>query len=87
MSFVYVLVVNGAEWEDLVVYLTKAEAIEKSLAWPNTRVEIFAKSSKGGYRPTYCYYLAGAYVKTDLPSEDGVDRTGLDSAHVENVPQ
>ena len=79
MNFVYVLVVDGAEWEDLVVYLTKAEAIEKSKQWPNTRVEIFAKSTKGGFRPTYSYYLAGVYVKSGMPCVDGLDLTGLDT--------
>jgi hypothetical protein len=30
MESVYLLVVNGAEWEDIIVYLSKEEAIEKS---------------------------------------------------------
>jgi hypothetical protein len=62
MESIYVLCVDGAEWEDLVVYLTLEEALEKSKAWPNTRLEIFAKSEKGGYRPTYTYYLNGLFV-------------------------
>ena len=62
MESIYVLCVDGAEWEDLVVYLTLEEALEKSKAWPNTRLEIFSKSEKGGYRPTYTYYLNGAFV-------------------------
>lgn len=63
MDFVYLLVVDGAEWEDIVVYLTVEEAIEKSKKYPNARVELFAKSEKGGYKPTYTYYQNGVYVK------------------------
>jgi len=62
MDYLYLLVVDGAEWEDIVVYLTKDEALEKSKAWPNTRVEIFSKSEKGGYRPTYSYFLNGILI-------------------------
>ena len=62
MEYIYLLVVDGAEWEDIVVYLTKEEAIEKSKAWPNTRVEVFSKSEKGGYRPTYTFYLNGILI-------------------------
>ena len=58
MDFVYMFVVDGAEWEDIIVYLS-VEAIEKSIKCPNTRIEIFSKSTKGGYRPTYTCYLNG----------------------------
>lgn len=57
------LAVDGAEWEDIVVFLSKEEALEKSTAWPNTRIEIFSRSEKGGYRPTYNYYLNGVLVQ------------------------
>jgi hypothetical protein len=59
MEFIYVLTVDGAEWEDIVVYLTEEEALVKSKQWPNTRIEFFAKSEKGGYRPIYRYFLNG----------------------------
>ena len=59
MEYVYLLCVDGAEWEDIVVYVTREEAIEKSKQCPKTRVERFIKSEKGGYRPTYTYYLNG----------------------------
>ena len=62
MESIYLLVVDGAEWEDIVVYLDKEEAIEKSKQWSKTRVEIFNKSEKGGYRPTYTFYLNGLLV-------------------------
>jgi hypothetical protein len=63
MEFIYVLCVDGAEWEDIVVFLLKEEAIEKSRQCPKTRLEIFSKSEKGGYRPTYNYYLNGEYIQ------------------------
>jgi len=65
MESVYLLVVNDAEWEDIIVYLSKEEAIEKSKQWPNTRIEIFNKSEKGGYRPTYNFYLNGNLICSD----------------------
>ena len=64
MDTIYVFAVDGAEWEDIIVYLTKEEAIEKSKKAPRTRLEIFKKSPDGGYRPTYNYYLNGEYVET-----------------------
>jgi len=59
MECIYLFVVDGAEWEDIVVFLSEEEAIEKSKKYPNVRLEIFIKSPKGGYRPTYNYYLNG----------------------------
>jgi hypothetical protein len=61
MEFVYVFTPDGAEWEDLIIFLSKEEAIAKSLKYPEVRLEIFEKSSKG-YYPTYHYYLKGEYV-------------------------
>ena len=54
MEYIYVFVVDGAEWE----------AIEKSKKAPTVRLEIFIKSPKGGYRPTYNYYLNGEYISS-----------------------
>jgi len=65
MDKIYLLVVDGAEWEDIVVYLTEEEALIKSKQWPNTRLEIFTKSDKGGYRPSYTYFLNGVLVTPD----------------------
>jgi len=64
MEHIYLLVVDGAEWEDIVVYLTVEEAIEKSKKYPKARLELFAKSEKGGYKPTYNYYQNGVLVQT-----------------------
>ena len=64
MDYIYVFVTDGAELEDLIIYLSKEEAIEKSKKCPKVRLEIFKKSPNGGYRPTYNYYLDGVYIET-----------------------
>jgi hypothetical protein len=67
MEFVYVMMpcsMNGAEWEDLVIYLTKQEAIEASKKYSNIRIEIFGKKTdRSGYFPTYNYYKNGELVQ------------------------
>ena len=64
MEFVYVFTVDGAEWEDLVIYLSEEEAIAKSKKHPKVRLDIFKKSADG-FRPTYTYFLNGVLVKID----------------------
>jgi len=61
-NFVYVLL-KGLEWEDMVIYLSKEDAIAASKMWPKCRVEIFGKKN-GGYIPTYNYYENGEYVQS-----------------------
>ena len=61
-DFVYVFTVDGAEWEDLVIYLSKEEAITKSKKHPNVRLDIYKKSADG-YRPSYNYFLNGLLVE------------------------
>lgn len=63
MEFIYVFTVDGAEWEDLVIYLSKEEAIAKSKKYPNVRLDIY-KKSVDGYRPTYNYFLNGLLVES-----------------------
>jgi hypothetical protein len=60
MDFIYVLI-NGSEWEDMIIVLSKEEAIQKSIEHPNARVEMFYKNSKMEYIPTYHYYKNGEY--------------------------
>jgi hypothetical protein len=60
---VYLFVVDGAEWEDIVVYISKEAAIAKSLKHPKIRLEIFALEHDGGYRPSYSYFLNGELVE------------------------
>ena len=59
--YLYVLCVDGMEWEDIVIFqLTDAEAMEKSLLFPRARLERFELGSKnGGFIPTYKYYQNG----------------------------
>lgn len=64
MDTIYVFTVDGAEWEDIILFLSKEEAIEKSKQYPTVRIELFSKSVKGGYRPTYTYYLNGVLTIT-----------------------
>jgi hypothetical protein len=64
MDFIYMLVCDGDEWEDMIVYLTKEEAIEASKHYKNARVEVFRKSEKGGYFPSYNYFKNGNFVQT-----------------------
>jgi hypothetical protein len=61
MDYVYVLV-YGNEWEDMVILLSKKKAINESKNHPNARVEIFSKSNKLGYTPTYNYYKNGEFI-------------------------
>jgi len=49
---------GGVEWEDMILHTSREEAIAKSLKWPNTTVQVFAKM-EDGYHPSYKYYLNG----------------------------
>ena len=55
MNYIYVLVCDKFEWEDIVIYVDENEAKIQSINNPNKRVEIFSKT-ENGYKPTYCYY-------------------------------
>ncbi len=64
METVYVMI-NNNEWEDMVIYLTEQEAIDTSKKYPNSRIEIFGKTTDGcGYCPTYNYYKGGELYKS-----------------------
>jgi hypothetical protein len=59
------VLLNGSEWEDIVILLNVADAIETSKLYPNSRVEIFSvKNDSIGYTPTYNYYKNGIYFET-----------------------
>lgn len=62
MDYVYVLI-SGSDWEDTIVFLSKEDAIQESINRPSSRVEIFSKTDKLGYTPTYNYYENGNYVQ------------------------
>jgi hypothetical protein len=61
MDFVYLFVL-GSEWEDVIVFLSKEDAIQESIKFPKHRVEIFSKTNTSGYRPTYNYYQNGELI-------------------------
>jgi hypothetical protein len=63
MELLYVFV-SGCEWEDMIVFLSKEEAINQSIQYPTHRVEIFSKTETAGYRPTWNYYQNGEYIQT-----------------------
>jgi hypothetical protein len=65
IEFVYMLVQDGAEWEDIIILLDKEEAIQASIKFYTSRVEIFKKSSLG-YIPTYAFYKAGNLQQTPV---------------------
>ena len=63
MDFVYVLTF-GSEWEDIIILLSKEDAINESINNPNARVEIFTKNNTVGYTATYNYYKNGELIQT-----------------------
>ena len=63
MDFIYLLVNDGAEWEDIIIFLSKEDGINESLKNPKSRVEVFSKTDKSGYSPTYNYYKNGVYIQ------------------------
>ena len=66
MEFIYVLVSKDSEWEDMVIFISLEEAIKVSIKYPESRIEIFSKTDKPGYTPTYNYYQNGelSFTKT-----------------------
>jgi hypothetical protein len=58
MKFVYLLI-NGSDWENMIIFLTEEEAIQASIKYSNSRIEIFSKANDFGYLPTYNYYKNG----------------------------
>ena len=62
MDFVYLLL-HGSEWEDTVILLSKEDAMNESIKYPNARVEIFSRNNNSGYTPTYNYYKNGELVQ------------------------
>jgi len=62
MDYAYLLI-NGYDWEDMVIIVTEEQAIQASIKYPNSRVEIFSKNTEFGYSPTYKYYKNGELYK------------------------
>ena len=60
MEFVYLLI-NGSDWDEMMIFLTENEAIQASIKYSYSRIEIFRKNTDLGYVPTYNYYKNGEY--------------------------
>ncbi len=57
-EFIYMLVGSGFEWEDMILFTDKEEAIQMSKKYPKERVEIFQKTN-AGFIPNFCYFQNG----------------------------
>ena len=62
MNFVYVFIEEN-HWEDIIIFLSKEDAINESKKYPNARVEIFKINGEVGYTPTYNFYKNGELVQ------------------------
>ena len=63
MDYIYVLVYDKIEWEDIIILLSVEEAIKESINHSKSRIEIFSKNDKNKYTPTYNYYKNGEYIQ------------------------
>ena len=63
MNYIFVLLGDRFDWEDMVIYTDEDEAKTASIVNQNLRVEIFSKT-KTGYKPTNCYYKNGKLIET-----------------------
>jgi hypothetical protein len=52
--FIYILLGNNTEWEDLQIFLNKDDAIEELKKYKHSRIEIFKKNNDK-YISTYNY--------------------------------
>ena len=62
MDFLYVFL-NGSDWEDMIILVSKEDAINESIKHPNARVEIFTKNKTSKYIPSYNYYKNGQLIQ------------------------
>jgi hypothetical protein len=62
--YIYVLIQDGGDWEDMAIYLTEEDAINASRRYTFGRVEIFGKDEHGSFTPTNSYYKNGQLVRT-----------------------
>jgi len=60
ITSIYVLI-KGSDWDDIVVILSKEDAIQASVNNPHCRVEIFRRN-EFGYIPSYHFYRNGEYI-------------------------
>jgi hypothetical protein len=72
MEYLYVLISDKMDWENLILYNSSEDAIQGSIKNPELRVEIFNKTSTG-YKPAYNYYKNGFKCSGDATSNIKVD--------------
>ena len=58
--FLYLLV-SESDYKNIIILITKDDAISASKEYPTARVEIFAKNTESRYTPTYNYYQNGIF--------------------------
>jgi hypothetical protein len=63
MNYIFVLLGDKFDWEDMIIFIDENEAKLASIKYPNQRVEIFNKTYDG-YKPTHCYYKNGNLIET-----------------------
>jgi len=63
MNYIFVLLGDKFDWEDMVIFIDDDDAKTASIKNPDQRVEIFSKT-KNGYKPTNCYYKNGNLIET-----------------------
>lgn len=64
LKFIYLLLEDECEWEDIIIYTTEDEAIEASKKYTSSRIEIFKKDENyenSRYKPNYCYIKDGRF--------------------------
>lgn len=62
-EYTYMLVPNGAEWEDMIIVINNEDAITLSKKYYKCTVQIFEKKENSiGYEPMYNYYDKGEFV-------------------------
>jgi hypothetical protein len=61
MEKLYMYLADGytSEWEDMILFANETDAIEYLNKHPKGRIELFVKSVKGEYRPSYFYIRNG----------------------------
>ena len=55
MDCIYVFIEIN-DWEDIIIFLSKEDAINESKKYPNARVEIYKIDQEVVYTPTYNFY-------------------------------
>jgi hypothetical protein len=61
-EFIYVHF-YGYDWDDVIIFLSKEDAIKESIKHPKQRIKIFSKTNTSSrYTATYNYYKNGELI-------------------------